>query len=82
MCTALLSTCILVVIMISITVILPSFQVKQRDGSTTHYAVLGQRRSDAPMILPPERAVQYTTIRPNIGSRPNMSDGVQVHIHN
>ena len=82
MCTALLCQCTLVVIMISLTVTLPSLQVKQKDGPTTHYAVLGKRRTDAPMILPPEHAVVYTTLRSNIGSRPNMSDGIQVNIHN
>ena len=57
--------------------------MNQKDGPTSHYAVLGERRKDAPMILPPEQAVVYTTLRPtcNVGSRANMSDGIQVQLH-
>ena len=51
-------------------------------GPSSHYAVLGERRKDAPMILPPEQAVVYTSLRSNVGGRANMSDGLQVQFPN
>ena len=55
--------------------------MNEKVGPTSHYAILGERRKDAPVVLPPERAVLYTTVRSNVGSRANMADGIQVEFY-
>ena len=60
---------------------LPSFQLCQGDGPTSHYATLGEMSRDAPVILPPEQAVTYITVRPSEASKGNMTEEMQVHFH-
>ena len=53
-----------------------------KNGPSCHYAVLGERRKDAPMVLPPEQAVLYTSVRSTTGSKANKTDDTQVQLHN
>ena len=53
----------------------------QNEAPTIHYAVLGERRRDAPMILPPEHAVIYTTLRTNERNEGSTTGDAQVRLH-
>ena len=58
-----------------------SLQVNENEGPTSHYAVLGERRKDAPVVLPPEQAVLYTTVRSTVSRRTDKAGGTQVGLY-
>ena len=59
-----------------------SLQVVQNEAPTSHYAVPGERRRDALMVLPPEHAIVYTTLRTNERNEGNTTGNMSIHVYN
>ena len=58
-----------------------SFDMIKNKAPTSHYAVLGERRRDAPIVLHPEHAAVYTKLRTNERNEGNTTGDMLVHVY-